>query len=542
MWPQLVNKIDDRLNPILVKEMRQYMQGKRLISLLCLFPCLLIVTMMVFRNTSLPEVITTTSSSKELKELLSYLLLVFMATTLMLIPGHVFGRTAAEQSNETMLLMKTTFVPPRQIVGGKFFSAMMIQALVFSIFFPFLLCIYLMHGVDLPGVIMLFISYGTLTMLMTQLAVLFGLLVKSKGHMLYMRLLLHALAGVFIYSCYQRNEAIIFRGKAGLILDGDEGPAFVVAIMMILSMIAILHTTCMVITSIPASNRMMPLRKMIFWCWLVCGITATVFFAFTKSEMVIIIRSFGSLFIVCMYCNFSGYERTSLTLRIAKDIPSEYWARIRAYPFFTGRGGGLALCVLIVLCSMLVSYVTCVLPRTGIDGDLILSGLFIVWIPVTGLTPSQLMFATKSKDNPNPGIAMMAMRGFMGIPLYLVAFEIVIFYLFGFDKRAIGELTHDIVRFPGVSILVVIYAVLLIIGGMLAFCVAASEFFGAFGAFRPYVSKRVLRDNVGIDEAHKMKRIKVATTGKFKKQDDKLKKQRRMKKKLAELKKAEAES
>lgn len=179
---------DDRLNPILVKEVRQALRGRY-------FRTLFWLTLGVATLIGLSIVAEAGSRGANMGVGRTFFMLMngcLFAAVLGFTPFSAFLATSAEWDENTHDLLVLSNLRPRQIVYGKLLSALVQALLYYATFGPFLVFAFLMNGVDLLsiGVLLLtsFVACATLNLL--------GIAMASLSPAKAPRVLLMALFGV----------------------------------------------------------------------------------------------------------------------------------------------------------------------------------------------------------------------------------------------------------------------------------------------------------------------------------------------------------
>ncbi len=136
--------LTDRLNPVLLKELRQ---GLRSSLFWVMFALLLTLCLMV----SLAPLSEPDNVNGDWL-FWSYFMLAAVLQ-FFIIPYAGFRSMAREQEDETWVLLKMTGLGPRTILRGKIFSALCQGGIYLSAISPFFLFSYLLNGVSLPSIV-----------------------------------------------------------------------------------------------------------------------------------------------------------------------------------------------------------------------------------------------------------------------------------------------------------------------------------------------------------------------------------------------------
>jgi hypothetical protein len=143
-------RIDDRLNPILVKEVRQSLRGKY-------FRVLFWITLGVGTLIGLSVVASLGGGDSDETGQVFFMSMfgVLSAAVHCFVPFSAFLSTSAEWDENTYDLLVISNLRPRQIVQGKLLSALIQALLYYSTFGPFLVFAFLLNGVDLLSIVAL---------------------------------------------------------------------------------------------------------------------------------------------------------------------------------------------------------------------------------------------------------------------------------------------------------------------------------------------------------------------------------------------------
>lgn len=179
---------DDRLNPILVKEVRQALRGRYFRALFWLtLGVATLVGLSIVANSSRG------AGSQVLgREFFMVMFGCLSAAVHAFTPFSAFLSTSAEWDENTHDLLVLSNLRPRQIVYGKLCSALVQALLYYSTFGPFLVFAFLINGVDLAALgAILFVSMASCASL-TLLGVALASLSAAKAP----RVVLMALFGI----------------------------------------------------------------------------------------------------------------------------------------------------------------------------------------------------------------------------------------------------------------------------------------------------------------------------------------------------------
>jgi len=166
-------RVGERVNPIIVKEIRQGLRTRAfwIFFSLMLFACLVV---------SLVAAATTEAYSNDGK---AYFIAYDVCLALVLffvIPYSAYRSMAREREEETWVLLTLTGLGPKAILRGKMGSFMLQGGLYASAAAPFLLFSYYLNGVDLPTIVLGVAAAITWQLFLTSVCVSMATLAESK--------------------------------------------------------------------------------------------------------------------------------------------------------------------------------------------------------------------------------------------------------------------------------------------------------------------------------------------------------------------------
>jgi hypothetical protein len=163
-----IEHVDDGLNPIVVKELRQAVKSWAVtVGLLVLLAVQMVATALLL-SSRFAEINDEATRGKVGRELFDSLQFGLGACVLYLIPIHAGVRLVLERADGSLELMNISGLSGEAIVIGKLFTALILTLLVSSCCLPFLTFAYLLGGVDFFRFPYLFCVEGVFGVLATQ--------------------------------------------------------------------------------------------------------------------------------------------------------------------------------------------------------------------------------------------------------------------------------------------------------------------------------------------------------------------------------------
>ena len=327
----LLARLDDAINPIMVKELRQAVRSRFVTALLFLF---------LFAQLAIVALVLSSNQGSELRpglgrDLFSVLHSAILFTCMVGLSVYTSVRLFAERGMEGLDLLYVTALSPRAIVRGKLSAAFVLTLLLYSASLPFVAFTYLLRGVGL-GDIFLVLGLGLLAV-MDGVALALASAALGGGRLLRVLAGLVALGFLLIgYGMVQVFLLMLLEPNALVALD------LTVAIGLVLGGLVLggwLYTLAVAMLSPPSANRARGPR---IYGLAVLAITGGLllvsdgldsdWWEFWQWVWAIVVG------IACLVAS-SGPERPSL--RIARGIPRNPVRRLLAFPFTSGAAGGL---------------------------------------------------------------------------------------------------------------------------------------------------------------------------------------------------------
>jgi hypothetical protein len=356
----IIDRLDDRINPIVVKELRQAVRSRAVVAILLVFLGL----QLFFVGFNLMVSGAQDVEGKGIdwgagRTVFVYLQALLLITLMLLVPAYACIRLASERGDHNVDLLFISTLKPHSIIAGKFFAALMLALLVFSACAPFMTFSYLLRGIDIPtigtvlGIDLLCMAFGTMTALFLA-ALPGGRVVKIfaclAGFILLLILCIFMARGTTELVRFGRGfaDSPVFLALAGII----TGTA--------LGWVGLMFFYAVALVSPPSSNRMMPARIYVLAAWLLTGaalwllprsapMTAGPVIEFPIGLIVWMVLFSG---VLALQFLVNLCERDRWGPRVARTIPRRGWLRVPAFFLYTGAAGGLALTLLMLLATL----------------------------------------------------------------------------------------------------------------------------------------------------------------------------------------------
>ena len=344
-----LEKINDRLNPIVVKELRQAVQGKFLMVVLICFLCLQLLIMGIFLITDESIAVSFDAGLNIFRVLLS----ILFGTCVLFVPAYTGLRLANERAEADVDLLFITTLRPRSIIWGKFLAGLVLTVLLYSACMPFMAFTYLLRGIDLPSIFVLLTLDFIVVAVSIQCAILIGCLPANR----VFRVILGVGWLIIIFAVFQFITFFSFsllqfgigsqldswkfwRGALGVLASG-------------LALIGIFALLSIALISPFSTNRALPVRIFITAVWLLTGIGAAIWSIGVDDFTPIVVWAVLHIFLHSIGLFIAVSERESLGQRIRQTVPRRWVFRPVAFLFYSGAAGGVAWSFIIIALTLL---------------------------------------------------------------------------------------------------------------------------------------------------------------------------------------------
>ncbi len=338
---EFLERLGDRVNPIVVKETRQAVSSRLVATFLLLFLTVQIVVMLI----TIADSEASNPGDLDLRagrDVFTAVQGVLLGTCLVLIPTMTSVRLASERSDGNTDLLFISSLTPRAVLTGKLVAAGALALLIFSACAPFMTFAYVMRGLDVPTIFVILVADFLTVLLATAFGLFLAAVPANRGFRIVLGL------GGAIGMCYLGAGLLalstaFLHGEADLETTSWEFWAgFAGAAALVFGTIGQLFVWSVALISPPSSNRMFPVRAYALGLW---GAEALGFGAWSlylaRPEPMVIWGVLGcALFSLHMLIAVS--ERDAWGTRVAARIPRRAVLRVPAFLLYSGAAGGIA--------------------------------------------------------------------------------------------------------------------------------------------------------------------------------------------------------
>lgn len=340
-WLQnIIQRVDDRMNPIVVKELRQAVQGKFLTWNLLGFLVLQMIVLsshLISADSSMPSWMASQAGRQYFQILLSILLV----TCLLLIPMYTSTRLSMERSEDSADLLYITTLSPRAIVAGKFWASLLLVVFLYSACTPFMTISFLLRGIDLPSIFVALLFSFFITAAVVQFAIFLACLPLHR----WFRVLLGLTSLGFLFSVFGLvmggTQSILSYGVSGIFGSRDIWWVVVAFVLSCFTSIGLLFVLSVSLITTPSANRVLPIRVFLTGAWLISAVYAVSLTRYWKTYRPLFVWTVVIAVFLSIVLFFTASERERLGERVRKSIPERAWQRYLVFPFYSGVGSGM---------------------------------------------------------------------------------------------------------------------------------------------------------------------------------------------------------
>ena len=343
--------IDDRLNPIVVKELRQAVQSRFVVTMILL---LLTVLMFVLGWALVEQEGRRGIDGEAGAELFMVFQSILLSTCMLFVPIYVAVRLAAERSSATADLLYVTTIRPSSIVWGKLLAGLVVTGLILSACAPFMVITYLLRGIDLPTVLFV-VGIDVLVVLAAAQVAIFvaalpvGWPIKSLLGLGLLWVAGMGFAGMSFFISYE----LLGVGVGSALGKPDFWLGLLVSVVFWLLGVGLVFFLCVAMIAPATSNRALAPRLYLTLLWLVSFAAMVVLGDYWSDGQAMVVWlgfAVGGLTVAAIT---SASERETLGPRMRRAVPRRRWLRPVAFVFYSGVGGGLVWVTLLWAGSIL---------------------------------------------------------------------------------------------------------------------------------------------------------------------------------------------
>jgi hypothetical protein len=334
--------LDDRVNPIVVKELRQAVQSKFVTAVLLLFLLIQVAYIGIYLVvTGFERGLALEAESG--RSVFLVLQIILVVTCLLFLRAYTGFRLAAERSDTNVDLLFISTLRPRAIIWGKFVAALVLAVLIFSACTPFMTFTYLLRGIDVPT-ILLIVGINFLTVAATvQLAIFLAVIPANWVVKAILGLVgLIALLVIVWLTIMGTVSLLLFGG--GVALDSLNFWSILCCMVATgLGVMVLFYSWSVALINPPSANRGLGMRLAMLAVWVgtavVYGVWNPLLPNAHNGPLLTWVCLMGGL--SCLSIVIAINEREQWAPRLARTIPRWWWLRVPAFVLYSGVAGGV---------------------------------------------------------------------------------------------------------------------------------------------------------------------------------------------------------
>ncbi|MEE4355809.1 MAG: hypothetical protein V2I97_05020 [Desulfococcaceae bacterium] len=356
MLKKITDAIDDHLNPIVVRELRQAVQSRLLAGILMLFLLIMLLAMAAAVTTDSFLSAANHRTGGMGRDTFEALFGILVFATILFVPGYTGIRMGMERSAENMDLLFSTAISPGAVIRGKLYAGMVISLLFFSVCLPFMTFTYFLRGVDLPSVfITLSMAFIGITAAI-QFALCMGC--NSSNRLAGMVLILITF-GLLISggsAIMGTAKDMLRSGIGSRIGTGDFWMTASLGLLLTGLFMGLFYVLAKANISPSSANRALGIRLYICSVWLICGGLAFAYGHHYRIYAGVEVWFFFSVSVFCFAFLYAVSEKDELSPRVRAAIPRMKILRIPAFFLYSGAASGIAWIFLMTGLTFLIMF------------------------------------------------------------------------------------------------------------------------------------------------------------------------------------------
>ena len=334
--------LGESLNPVFIKEMRQYFQNRRMVIFMGLLLLVQFIVTLFFSSA-----MTFDSDGEE--GVVFFLIIIFAGAALSVLICSIGAeqRFAEERSDKELNYAMLTTLKPSSVIMGKLEGAMVMILCIFSMLLPFLTAAYFMRGLSAASLLVTLCLFPILV-----LYALAGIFAGSFGQkwvtVLYFVALVNSAFG-FVPFLFSVIDDLMDRSG----IDAGFWIAVLVEYEVAFLLCMMLFLLSLAVVSPPKSNRLLPAKVYLFALPFLSLLLMTPFYLIYgpsdfPPDVVFFIEFAFCFFSVAVLGIIAIFEMPTNSIRVYMKCPRNFIGRCLHFVFSTGFSGSLILAFLIL--------------------------------------------------------------------------------------------------------------------------------------------------------------------------------------------------
>ena len=350
-----LESLSDRLNPVLIKELRQSFRNRMMISLPGILLALQFFMVLIFYLSREDWMDKAEGGGKTFLYIDAALMYICIFCVCAWGAMQRFGE---ERASAELDFSGITLLTPFQLIGGKLAGSMVTAFLIGSLCLPFMTVAYFFRNVTPLDTAGIFIAGIVPVLISVQAALFCGVLSKKWGHALFLIFVLQVAGPLFIGSQVLFQDELLGGGRAAGLFWLLQAGGFVLFLLLFVSTAALVTP--------PFANRMFLPRLLGMVCFLVfAGIALLPLFKLrvTRGEPFEAFLGCGPVALTGFLVLLAVCDRDEPGARVLSKAPRNFPGRLCHFLLSSNRTGGVLCCLLVL--ALLSGCVLLVLPVGG---------------------------------------------------------------------------------------------------------------------------------------------------------------------------------
>jgi hypothetical protein len=353
----LWGRLDDGMNPIVVKELRQAVQSKFVVAVLLIFLLLQLlwvgIRLLVVGFRGELDAIDFQAG----RDVFTAQQVILLGTCMIFLPLYTALRLAGERNEANTDLLFITTIKPRAIIRGKLFSAIVLAVLIFSACTPFMALTYYLRGIDWPSILLVVGIDFLVVMASVQMMVFLAVIPCNR--------VLKSLLGLAGFGVLCIIFGMTLSATIGLIEVGatifyrERGfwAGMLCFVVGALGVWGLFFVWSVALLNAPSANRALPVRLYAVLIWAVSLAVAIYIGTVMSTHWAILTWTIVMSLYACLNLFIATGERRSWSSRVTRKIPRSWLLRVPAFFLYSGAAGGILFATLFQGITLLVPFI-----------------------------------------------------------------------------------------------------------------------------------------------------------------------------------------
>ena len=360
VFVRFMQKADDALNPIVVKELRQAVRGRQLVILIMLYLIILVLSMSWYAITDLSGNINNLAKIFQMgKKAFEVLFSIVFFSSFIFVPAYTAIRTMKERTVQGVEMIFFSTLKPGRIIRGKLYAGMVITMILFSASMPFVTFTYFLRGIDIPTIVIIMFMGFCGVIFTIQISLVAACVSCNK---VIRSLLSLASSGIALSVCVfiiTQADDMFRNGIGSTVFTASFWYNFASMFVLFILITGFAYSLSVAAISPVSFNRSFGIRCFATFIWIAGAVMPWIGLDFDfMSGSDVLEMWFGfSLLILSLWLPAAASERDEYGFRIKSQIPKNSFKKISAFFLFTGSVNGILWILLLAALTFALAWV-----------------------------------------------------------------------------------------------------------------------------------------------------------------------------------------